>query len=554
MKRKTVALMTALTLVFSISACGDKTASQAEIPDTTSARETVATTEEAEETEEESMPEETEEDIAKREMEKLQSALGGMPYYGDTANCKMTAEQATAFAQLIADGLAGDFSFRGGYDEDIISDIISWNEPFHINQVDAYINEYETNRSNVIVGDFSGEGIPYLYIFSSTEPSSFEVYGWNNNKTALVCSEEKYLRGNSSLSKQNDGTIKVVKEYFNTEVQCGDEYWWAAALWKEYDFTEGSLKQIYERALAKPTPLDSSGMFYIVENGEQTGEVAEEEYEAYIEKETHQHTLSYTCFYDMNPCTLEEMVNYLNAYASVMSDGQSVPVEIRKVDIVRHDGTGITTKGEVSQEKVNSLEILRQYMTGKMGIGGVNDGDSIMYANELGEQWEGSKNFYFALTDINNDGNQELKVSYKDADRSWNITNLFLGLSDEDSLYSIDGVNLSDGTYLCTGGSVFAVADLYVYDGTTFSLISELKESEAFNGDGYAEGYKYTLTESGATREISEEEFHSIWNDWENKHTDFSADIHLDIENIENTFQVKIDVQNSGEWLVTNAE
>ena len=256
----------------------------------------------------------------------------------------------------------------------------------------------------------------------------------------------------------------------------------------------------------------------------------------------------------MNPCTLEEMVNYLNAYASVMSDGQSVPVEIRKVDIVRHDGTGITTKGEVSQEKVNSLEILRQYMTGKMGIGGVNDGDSIMYANELGEQWEGSKNFYFALTDINNDGNQELKVSYKDADRSWNITNLFLGLSDEDSLYSIDGVNLSDGTYLCTGGSVFAVADLYVYDGTTFSLISELKESEAFNGDGYAEGYKYTLTESGATREISEEEFHSIWNDWENKHTDFSADIHLDIENIENTFQVKIDVQNSGEWLVTNAE
>lgn len=25
---------------------------------------------------------------------------------------------------------------------------------------------------------------------------------------------------NSSLSEQNDGTIKVVKEYFNTEVQC----------------------------------------------------------------------------------------------------------------------------------------------------------------------------------------------------------------------------------------------------------------------------------------------------------------------------------------------
>ncbi len=546
MKRKTIALMTALTLSVSLSACGDKTALQAEIPDTTSVEETAETTEEAEVTEEESTKEEeTIPEITQEE--KVQSALGEMPYYGDTANCKMTAEQATAFAQLIADGLAGDFSFRGGYDENTISDIISWNEPFHINQVDAYINEYETNRSNVIVGDFFGEGIPYLYIFSNTEPSSFEVYGWNNNKTALVCSEEKYLRENSSLSEQNDGTIKVVKEYFNTEVQCGDEYWWAATLWNEYDFTEGSLKQIYERALAKPDPLDSSGMFYIVENGEQTGEVADEEYEAYIEKETHQHTLAYTCFYDMTPCTLEEMVNYLNAYASVMSDGQSVPVVIKKVDIVRHDGTGITTKGEVSQEKVNSLEILRKYMIGDVGIGCVNDGDSTTYANpSTGQVWEESaKDFYFGLADLNNDGKQDILVSYKRDGWDFSYTNLYLGSSFEEILPSINGANLSEGTYLCTGGSVFAIACLYVYDGTIFSVIRELNEEE---------DYKYSLTENGETREISAEEFYSIWADWESKNTDISANIHLDIENIENTFQVKIDVQSSGEWLVTNAE
>lgn len=546
MKRKTIALMTALTLSVSLSACGDKTALQTEIPDTTSVEETAETTEEAEVTEEESTKEEeTIPEITQEE--KVQSALGEMPYYGDTANCKMTAEQATAFAQLIADGLAGDFSFRGGYDENTISDIISWNEPFHINQVDAYINEYETNRSNVIVGDFSGEGIPYLYIFSNTAPSSFEVYGWNNNKTALVCSEEKYLRENSSLSEQNDGTIKVVKEYFNTEVQCGDEYWWAATLWNEYDFAEGSLKQIYERALAKPDPLDSSGMFYIVENGEQTGEVADEEYEAYIEKETHQHTLAYTCFYDMTPCTLEEMVNYLNAYASVMSDGQSVPVEIKKVDIVRHDGTGITTKGEVSQEKVNSLEILRKYMIGDVGIGCVNDGDSTTYANpSTGQVWEESaKDFYFGLADLNNDGKQDILVSYKRDGWDFGYTNLYLGSSFEEILPSINGANLSEGTYLCTGGSVFAIACLYVYDGTIFSVIRELNEEE---------DYKYSLTENGETREISAEEFYSIWADWESKNTDISANIHLDIENIENTFQVKIDVQSSGEWLVTNAE
>ena len=284
-----------------------------------------------------------------------------------------------------------------------------------------------------------------------------------------------------------------------------------------------------------------------MENGEQTGEVADEEYEAYIEKETHQHTLAYTCFYDMTPCTLEEMVNYLNAYASVMSDGQSVPVVIKKVDIVRHDGTGITTKGEVSQEKVNSLEILRKYMIGDVGIGCVNDGDSTTYANpSTGQVWEESaKDFYFGLADLNNDGKQDILVSYKRDGWDFSYTNLYLGSSFEEILPSINGANLSEGTYLCTGGSVFAIACLYVYDGTIFSVIRELNEEE---------DYKYSLTENGETREISAEEFYSIWADWESKNTDISANIHLDIENIENTFQVKIDVQSSGEWLVTNAE
>ena len=36
--------------------------------------------------------------------------------------------------------------------------------------------------------------------------------------------------------------------------------------------------------------------------------------------------------------------------------------------------------------------------------------------------------------------------------------------------------------------------------------------------------------------------------------TVYVGNTHLDIENIENTFQVKIDVQSSGEWLVTSAE
>lgn len=143
MKRKTTALIMALTLSVSLSACEDKTAVSTEPTDIESVEETVETTEATEEaavTKEESTPEPEPEITAE---EKLQSAIGEMPYYGDTANCKMTAEQATAYAQLIADGLAGDFSFRGGYDEGMVSDIISWNKPFYIYEYD---NAVEVDR------------------------------------------------------------------------------------------------------------------------------------------------------------------------------------------------------------------------------------------------------------------------------------------------------------------------------------------------------------------------------------------------------------------------
>ena len=84
MKRKTVALMMALTLTVSLSACGDKTPVSTEPTDIENVEETIeVTTEQAEE--EETIPEISPE-------EKVQSALGEMPYYGDTAKCAMTAE------------------------------------------------------------------------------------------------------------------------------------------------------------------------------------------------------------------------------------------------------------------------------------------------------------------------------------------------------------------------------------------------------------------------------------------------------------------------------
>ena len=117
MKRKTTALITVLALAVGLSACKHKPVPQADTANTVSMEETEET---AEETEEEVTPE-----------EQLRTALGGMPYYGDAAGCKMTAEQAAAFAQIIADGLAGDFSFRGGY-SNYDYDILTWSEPFQV--------------------------------------------------------------------------------------------------------------------------------------------------------------------------------------------------------------------------------------------------------------------------------------------------------------------------------------------------------------------------------------------------------------------------------------
>ena len=177
--------MMALTLAVSLSACGDKTPVSTEATDIESVEETVETTE-AEVTEE-STPEETEDDTAKKEMEKLQSAIGAMPYYGDTANCKMTAEQATAYAQLIADGLAGDFSFRGGYDENDV-DILTWGQPFQAYDIDMG-KKVEVDRFNIMLGDFAGDGVPYLYLYSTNnrvDNQSYEIYGWADNTVKLV--------------------------------------------------------------------------------------------------------------------------------------------------------------------------------------------------------------------------------------------------------------------------------------------------------------------------------------------------------------------------------
>lgn len=461
MKRKTAALITALTLVFSLSACRDKTVSQAEVTDTTSVEET---TEEAKVTEESTPEEEPTPEISPEE--KVQSALGEMPYYGDTSKCAMTAEQATAYAQLIADGLSGDFSFRGGYHAyaDIVS--ISWSEPFQIMDPFFEDNTYEAERFNVMLGDFANDGIPYLYLFNNGETyyeEYFEIYGWKDGRAELTFEKPLATSTLYCLYETEDEQERIK---LSEESPMSLSHYIS-----RYSFHSGTMEEDYTYS----EDLLDDGNTHIIENGVETAVYTPEEYSQYYTPfltndyaENHNHTLPYTCFYNMTPCTLEEMVNYLNAYATVMSGGQSVPVEIKKVDIVKHDGTGITTKGEVPQEKIDILEILRQYMNGEkeMGI----DYDIYAYKGDPGSVTVDSDGFYFGSTDLNNDGNQELLVSYKNM-----YTDIFLPSVSKDALIrSLKGVNESEGKYMKESGSVSTIVTIYNYNGTEFSVISEL--------------------------------------------------------------------------------
>ena len=160
------------------------------------------------------------------------------------------------------------------------------------------------------------------------------------------------------------------------------------------------------------------------------------------------------------------------------------------------------------------------------------------------------ENFYFGLGDINNDDIQELLLSYRHGEEG--PVQIHFPPSYE-CLMNVWGFDSTNNTYMVSQGSVCIDEVIYTYDGTSFSIVSSL-EGE---WDSSEDGSPYIVTENGTTREINKEEFWTIENDWSNRHTRISAksaDIHLDIENIENTFQVKIDVQSSGEWLVKSAE
>ena len=150
-----------------LSACGGQpeTTPPEPVPDPVVSEEKNDTQNEvATESKTENEPENTSENdrISEEDLEELrlqeikgsaQSILARVAYYGDPAKCEMTAEQAAAYAQLMADGIAG-MEFYNEWNEE--TTIRFWDRGFWVS---GYGGPYKTNRASVVLGDFAGDEI-----------------------------------------------------------------------------------------------------------------------------------------------------------------------------------------------------------------------------------------------------------------------------------------------------------------------------------------------------------------------------------------------------------
>lgn len=151
-----------------------------------------------------------------RKTETVPTAPGGrlavleaMPYYGDPARCVMTAEQATAYAQLLEDGIAGKVPEGESHYDRALPDVLYWDQPYLVRGYS--LEYYETDRALAILGDFAGDGHPYLCVLSSrNEETGFDLYYGTDGSARFVFGDEVYRgRRSTSFSVESDGIMTI---------------------------------------------------------------------------------------------------------------------------------------------------------------------------------------------------------------------------------------------------------------------------------------------------------------------------------------------------------
>lgn len=233
--------------------------------------------------------------------------LNRMPYYGDQNKCTMTAEQARAYIQLLKDGVAGEMPIPPGYN-DVLSQRIYWDQPFSVEIGGTGGLKYYSDRNAVMLGDFANDGNPFMYLASSRVFSSFEIYGWTNHTIKLAANQESYEgREVAWLFEDNDGTVKM---FDYVSMGAGTS---GATI---FSFSGGKIGTKYGYYY--------DGQLYFYEENEQPVNFTAEK-KAYMKQKielaqeaNHSHRLSTPCFYQIKPCTIAEMISYLEQYAELM--------------------------------------------------------------------------------------------------------------------------------------------------------------------------------------------------------------------------------------------
>ena len=243
----------------------------------------------------------------------LIEVLKDMPYYGDVSKCKMTEEQALAYAQLISDGLAGKFKGFYGYGGPVKDEYIHWDKPYTI---DGYSGEYDTDRAEVTLADLAGDGNPFLILKSSlVDDCSFEIYGWNQKKVSQVFGAEAYLGRAYSYISVNEKTKKG-------KIIGGGSFSAMEHGYEEYLFNDGKIEFNY--SIEEQFDYDSEVLTYHFIGKGVDKVFNEEEFEKYMDGIRDD---GYTEVMPDIHCSLREMVGFLNKYAYI-KDNSSTPVSV----------------------------------------------------------------------------------------------------------------------------------------------------------------------------------------------------------------------------------
>lgn len=250
---------------------------------------------------------------------EIAQALSRLPYYGNREVCEMSAEQAQAYAQLLADGMAGKSSlsidgvcpreFFPLMDRVMTDPTAPWDLPFSVMDVGG---SYKTTRSWAILADFAGDGNPYLLAYDPEKTTaSCTIWGWSNNSLYLIANSENW-QGRTSLTLTADPQTGIVSADSSSSYMTG-------AMGNSYLFEDGYVTMTSSWSQKY---LQDTDQIVWTEDGVSTY-YTQAEWQAFLENQPELPQSEQSKVYDWpsledtmaNGTPLADMLDALNAYA-----------------------------------------------------------------------------------------------------------------------------------------------------------------------------------------------------------------------------------------------